>query len=216
MTPSHENTEFMRGSFRKWFGRVGARGDWYDIYREIEDAYRMPPRSYHSFHGHVAFCIRELYRLPVGIVGNIDEVELALDLHDSRIDFTRKDNELQSALFSADLCRRMGLPAPFEKHVGNHILRTDHSGMPDDPDSRLVVDIDLAILGQDGITFDGYERSVRKEYEFVPEDVYRKRRIEVLGFFLKRPSIFLTDYFRDLYEKQARKNLYRSIHKLRH
>ncbi|NTW30878.1 MAG: hypothetical protein HGA33_06355 [Candidatus Moranbacteria bacterium] len=214
MTQSFENSEFMRYRFRSWFDRVGALGDWRDAYREIEDAYRTPPRSYHSFHGHVAFCIQELYTIPKGIVERIDEVELALTLHDSRMNFIGKDNESRSASFATDLCGRMGLSMPLTERVLRHIISTDHSGSPDDPDSRLVVDIDLAVLGQDEAAFNEYERAIREEYGFIPEDIYRKRRVEVLRRFLERPSVFLSGHFKERYEKPARTNLETSIERL--
>lgn len=211
MTRSFENSEFMRYRFRSWFDRVGARGDWRDIYREIEDAYRTPPRYYHNFHRHIAFCIRELNTVPEEIAENINKVEFALYVHDGILDFARSDNEPRSVLFSNDLCAKMGLPTPFTERVGRHILATGHSDIPDDPDSRLVVDIDLVILGQDEATFKEYERAIRKEYGFVSEDAFRKGRAAVLRHFLERPSIFLTEYFGMRYEEQARKNLIDSI-----
>ena len=75
-------------------------------------------------------------------------------------------------------------------------------------------DIDLAILGQSPDLFGAYDRGIREEYSWVPEDDYRKGRIAVLQSFLERKSIYSTDYFRSEYEEKARKNLCRAILRL--
>lgn len=73
----------------------------------------------------------------------------------------------------------------------------------------------LAILGKSEYEFDTYEAEVRREYAFVPEADFRLGREKVLKFFLERPSIYLTEFFRAKYEVRAKKNLERSIKNLR-
>ena len=62
--------------------------------------------------------------------------------------------------------------------------------------------------------FDLYENGIRKEYSFIADDVFAKKRAEILRGFLGRDFIFLTEYFREKYEAPARKNLKRSISRL--
>jgi predicted metal-dependent HD superfamily phosphohydrolase len=90
-------------------------------------------------------------------------------------------------------------------------MATVHAAEPRDPDSRLVVDIDLSIFGRDETIYDAFERNVRKEYQWVPWFVYRRKRIEVLGAFLERPRIYFTESLRERYESSARINLARAI-----
>lgn len=90
-------------------------------------------------------------------------------------------------------------------------MATVHAAEPQDPDSRLVVDIDLSILGRDEAIYDAFERNVRQEYRWVPWFVYRRKRIEVLGAFLERPRIYFTESFRASHESSARANLARAI-----
>ena len=85
---------------------------------------------------------------------------------------------------------------------------------PIDDDARLVVDIDLSILGQAEQVYDVFERSVREEYKWVPWFLYRRKRIEILRSFLERESIYGTDRFRQRYESGARSNLDRAIRRL--
>jgi predicted metal-dependent HD superfamily phosphohydrolase len=77
------------------------------------------------------------------------------------------------------------------------------------------VDIDLSILGQPPERFWEYESQIRREYEWVPENVFTEKRAEILQQFLSRKTIYGTSYFFEKYERQARINLAASIQKLR-
>jgi hypothetical protein len=57
--------------------------------------------------------------------------------------------------------------------VRAHIMATRYVALPADNDSRLVVDIDLAILGATPSRHEEFERDVRQEYRWVPGIVYR-------------------------------------------
>ena len=214
MHTTNENKQYLMKKFYKWFRRVGAQGDWKEFFKEIEKEYQEPERYYHTFYGHIAFCIRELYKIPMrDMIENIDILELSMMLHDSKISFGAKDNEERSAEFALDICRRMGLPEKFANRSAMYIRHTDHIGLPFHRDSQFGIDIDLAIFGQNEETFDEYEKNVRKEYLFVRDDeVFKKERAKVLKYFLERPqSLFLTEYFSKKYGEQARKNLMRSL-----
>jgi predicted metal-dependent HD superfamily phosphohydrolase len=79
----------------------------------------------------------------------------------------------------------------------------------------LTVDIDLSILGQPPERFWEYESQIRREYEWVPENVFTEKGAEILQRFLSRKSIYGTAFFFDKYKRQARINLEASIQKLR-
>jgi len=78
-----------------------------------------------------------------------------------------------------------------------------------------MVDIDLSIFGQVAERFWNYERQIRREYEWVPEDIFATKRAEILEKFLSRPRIFSTEIFFSKYEAQARSNLKESVARLR-
>lgn len=205
---------YLRERFHDWFRRAAAHGQCAAFYREIVEGYSVPQRFYHTFGGHVAFCLHELERVPVEMIANREALEFSLILHDVVMEFMSDCNEERSARFAIDLCGRMGLSEDFVALCAMHIRSTDHKGVPKNADSCLVIDIDLAILGQPEDAFDAYERGIRKEYAFVPEESFRTGRARILRRFLDRPSIFLTGCFRDRYETKARKNLMRSIAEL--
>ena len=93
-----------------------------------------------------------------------NQVEMALWFHDAIYDPKAKDNEQRSA----ELCRRTaeeaGLPEAFGRKVYDLVLTTQHHGAPEGGDARLLVDIDLSILGRPREAFDEYETNIRKEY----------------------------------------------------
>ena len=71
--------------------------------------------------------------------------------------------------------------------------------------------MDLAILGRPAAEFDAYERAVRLEYGWVPEEAWIAGRSQVLRSFLARPIIYATPRFRKSHEAAARSNLTRSL-----
>ena len=91
------------------------------------------------------------------------------------------------------------------------ILATKHN-RPVSGDAALLVDIDLAILGKPADEFDRYDAAIRQEYAWVSEEAYRAGRSKVLQSFLDRTTIYQTEFFRNLYEAQARTNLQRVLH----
>jgi predicted metal-dependent HD superfamily phosphohydrolase len=91
------------------------------------------------------------------------------------------------------------------------ILATRHTERPTTRDAALLVDADLAILGQPPDVFDVYDGQIRAEYSWVPESEYVAGREAVLRRFLDRDSIFTTEVFRARYETQARENLARAL-----
>jgi predicted metal-dependent HD superfamily phosphohydrolase len=93
-------------------------------------------------------------------------------------------------------------------------MATRHDAVPANADARVLVDVDLSILGAEPARFGEYEQQVREEYAWVPGFVYRRKRREVLEGFLARTAIFNTRLFVERYEAVARGNLARSIAKL--
>ncbi len=169
-------------------------------------------RAYHG-KAHIADCleqfdaVRELFEHP-------DDAEFALWYHDLVYDSRAKDNEARSADWAAKELGFGGAGVETIERVRKFIDATRHVEIPTDNDARLIVDIDLSILGRDAAAFDAYDAAIRKEYAWVPEDQYRKGRAGVLRSFLKRERIYLSDYFFERFEKQARANIVRVIARL--
>jgi len=181
-------------------------------FQRIVDAYSEPHRSYHTV-DHIEACLSEFDRIRV-VCESPDQVEYALWLHDVVYDPRASDNEEMSALLAMEMLYNSGCPEHRANQVRELILITKHVQPPVSMDARLMVDIDLAILGQPSVIFGIYEKNIRAEYSWVPEESYRTGRSKVLLGFLQRAAIFFTERFEEFYGVQARKNLENSLHAL--
>jgi predicted metal-dependent HD superfamily phosphohydrolase len=183
------------------------------VYDEVMARYAEPHRHYHTPR-HLEECFSEL----AGVRDEAErpgEVELALWFHDAIYDPTRHDNEQRSADWARSVAASAGLDAGVGERVATMIMATRHDAVPLDVDARVLVDVDLAILGAPPLRFAEYEREVREEYRWVPEAVFRRRRRAILARLLARPQLYNTVRMRAVYEARARVNLERSLGSLR-
>lgn len=174
--------------------------------------YREPQRHYHTIQ-HLDECFERWPEIRSHAVRPA-EVELALWFHDAVYDTHRADNEELSAVLARDAALGLGVSADAAQRVADLILLTRHAAEPEGPDAEALVDVDLSILGAASARFDEYESQVRREYAWVPEETFRRRRGEILEQFLARPYIYSTGLFRERYEPRARANLQRSLRAL--
>lgn len=183
-----------------------------DTYDALRTAYSETHRFYHSAE-HISACLRRLDE--VAELANVpEEVELALWFHDAIYAPRGRNNERKSADWASDFLTLAGVREERRGRVWRHIIATEHNAVPTDPDSALVVDIDLAILGSSPEAYQVFEANIRREYKWAPGPLYRRKRRDVLESFLTRPSIYGTDYFRDRCESAARANLRAAIRAL--
>ncbi|MBW4459515.1 MAG: hypothetical protein KME47_04635 [Nodosilinea sp. WJT8-NPBG4] len=179
------------------------------VFLGLCDRYSEPQRAYHTLQ-HLSECLDWCDR-----AGDLVEipavVELALWFHDVIYDTRRADNEEQSADFAVQVINGAGGEYWLKQSIQDMILATKHNAKPSTMDMCLVVDIDLAILGAGIDRFEQYDAQIRQEYAWVPEDVFRQKRAEILQSFLDRPSIYTSDFFRERLELQAQRNLHRSL-----
>ena len=109
----------------------------------------------------------------------------------------------------------VGVVGRLEPQKGHaHLLAAWPSIVAEFPDARLLVDVDLSIFGAAKPRFEEYERQIRHEYSWVPEDVFCERRVRILTSFLDRPAIYGTPYYASRLETRARENLRRSLARL--
>ena len=180
--------------------------------RQLLACYAEPQRGYHTVQ-HLGECIAA-FEPVMALAEHTGEVEVALWFHDAIYDVRSHDNEQRSADWAAAALAASGAPHETAARVHTLILATRHSALPESPDAKLLVDIDLAILGAAPARFDEYELQVRKEYAWVPEAVFREKRRAVLQQFLARPVIYSTEAIHNALEASARRNLRRSIARL--
>jgi predicted metal-dependent HD superfamily phosphohydrolase len=202
----------MKARWENLWQKLAAPRIPYEALDELLRAYSSPGRYYHNL-AHVEDCLSVFDRAS-SLALHPQEVELAIWFHDAVYDTRRSDNEQKSAEWAVEVIRHAGLGERIANRVASSILSTRHDEDAAGTDARLLADVDLSILGRDREIFRRYEENIRKEYAWVPEDVFRQERRKVLQRFLERPSIYYHREFRDLFEERARRNLEQSIARL--
>ncbi|MEP6686737.1 MAG: N-methyl-D-aspartate receptor NMDAR2C subunit [Gemmatimonadales bacterium] len=192
--------------------RLGAFGDSHPVADAVVAAWSEPARRHHDL-DHLRDCLAELDQAPTG-GGDRDRVEAALWFHDAVYDPRAADNEARSAEWARTAFAALGIAPSVADDVARLVFLTRHTDPAPDPAGRLLCDIDLAVLGRDADAFDEYERRVREEYGWVPEDEFRTARRRILTGLLDRQSVYLTPYFHGRLEAGARRNLARSLVRL--
>ncbi|MBC7750124.1 MAG: N-methyl-D-aspartate receptor NMDAR2C subunit [Candidatus Saccharibacteria bacterium] len=180
-----------------------------DLFELLLKHYAEPQRHYHTLQ-HLVECITKL-ELVYELLDYPHEVEVALWFHDAIYDVKGKENEHLSALWAKESLVAVNASTDEIDRIFSLIMATQHTHIPHTLDEQTLVDIDLSILGEEIDRFNQYDVQVRQEYAWVPEEVYRVKRAEILETFLARPFIYTTAYFRNHFEVRARQNLQRSI-----
>jgi predicted metal-dependent HD superfamily phosphohydrolase len=183
-----------------------------ETFSRLQSAYAQKHRAYHTSQ-HIDECLLLLDELK-HLAAHPAEVECALWFHDAIYEPMSKSNEERSANWMADFGGRVGVVPEALARIRAHIMATRHVALPAEDDSRLVVDIDLAILGADPSRYDEFERNVRREYRWVPGIVYRPKRAAILQSFLDRPRIYHWEPVYGLFEAKARTNVSGAIQTL--
>jgi len=178
------------------------------VWQEVAKRYAEPHRHYHD-KSHLAHCLEEL-DLAAGEIREPDQVEMAIWFHDIVSGPGSTSNELQSA----ELFRQVASEAmdgDFIAAVVALILVTTHSRQPYTPDHQFICDIDLASFGRPWEVFLNDSAAVKAEFQGPDDDYYRGKKA-FLEALLERPKIFLSDFFNQCYEDQARDNIQRLLH----
>ncbi|HEY9618567.1 MAG TPA: hypothetical protein V6C64_17115 [Microcoleaceae cyanobacterium] len=201
----------LQHSWQRAWAALDAQPD-VGLFERLITCYSDPHRHYHTLQ-HLNECIA-LLELGLAIAEHPGEVEVALWFHDAVYEVQRQDNELQSAIWAKQAVLAGGASPIAADRIDALVLATRHTTLPGTADERLLIDIDLAILGASPERFEEYDRQIRAEYAWVPDALFRSKRCAVLRDFLGRTSIFSTEAFQTRFEAQARANLQRSIAQL--
>jgi predicted metal-dependent HD superfamily phosphohydrolase len=183
-----------------------------ETFEELQDAYTYPQRIYHSLEGHVAggLLVLEDIRMK-GMAKNFNALEFAWFCHDAIFDPKEKDNEEKSAEFAVNLCKKMKLCDEFCKAVRDLIIVTNRPVIAEDIDDQLIIDLDHINFGWDNPSFKEQTQAIRKEMIFLGDKEFAQENQKLFTKMLKKKSVFLTDYFKEKYERRARSNLERAL-----
>ena len=180
-------------------------------FNEVEKQYTQASRHYHTL-AHVANLLDQIKRSQYSKTEKQLLAHAAL-FHDVIYVSSAKDNEYQSAQFTATWLEKLGIDKPHQQAITQLIIATaTHTS--DDPLTQVFLDMDLSILGASQGVYQQYCNAIRKEYKNIPWLLYKRGRKRFLQDTLKRTHIFLTKEYQDLYEKQARMNIQEEVNSL--
>jgi predicted metal-dependent HD superfamily phosphohydrolase len=188
---------------------LNAVGDPSIWHRRLLEAHSQEQRHYHNLQ-HLEECLAELDDARL-LTKQPTLIEVALWFHDAVYDPRSSTNEEDSANLAIACLGAANLAIETIEVVRQLILCTKTHQPGNVPDAALLIDIDLAILGQPVARFDAYEQGIKAEYRWVPETTYAQKRTELLTGFLRRPTIYQTEKLRQKYEATARTNLAHAI-----
>ncbi len=177
---------------------------------ELAAAYSEPGRFYHNL-DHLAEVLRAIDHL-ADLAQDPSAVRLAAWFHDAVYDPRAPDNEERSAALAQVRCESWGLPRAMIDTVRLLILATKtHTVDAEDVNGAILLDADLAIFGAGQERYNAYARAIRQEYQWVPEEDYRRGRLRILRGFLQRERIYRLERMHQAYEAAARDNLSREV-----
>lgn len=198
----------LRTRFAELWTRTAGGGDAETAWQALNTGYGAPGRHYHGW-SHVADLLagHDAVRGVADFTGlDHDVVDLAIFFHDAVYDPGRSDNEARSAEL---LAAQAGDVADTDRFRAAETLirETAAHGPSADPATRLLLDLDLAVLGAPPPAYAAYAAAIRREYAAVPDLAWRFGRGSVLERFLARSRLYQTDLFHDRLEAAARANL---------
>lgn len=177
-------------------------------------AYSEPHRRYHD-QRHLAECLSELDWVRGLSARQSRLLRWAILWHDSIYNPGQRNNEQRSAELAHMELTRCGVPAEDADEVARLIQATEfHRADPGDTLGRLIVSIDLAILGAHPDRYREYAADVRGEYSHVGDAMWRTGRALVLRRLLDTERIYPDEDFHKRLEKQARDNMEAELREL--
>ncbi len=139
-------------------------------------------------------------------------IQLAIWYHDVIYDSRSNENEKLSAESARSSLTGLEFPmATVDRIVELIMATTNHLAPEGDVDAQILLDADLAPLGDEPAAFQRQSQALRKEFSWLPDEQYRLKRQHVLRNFLQRERIYQTDQLFKMLEEQARYNLSESL-----
>lgn len=179
-----------------------------DLFDKLISHYQQSHRHYHNL-THLSECFVWFDEIK-GDLYRPNLVAIALFYHDVIYNPKSSTNEQDSSdMMKGEL---QDILSEQELAIINEfILATKHHINPltneYKHDLDYLLDMDLAILGSSPERFAEYNTQIRQEYAWVNGLIYHFKRKSVLKGFYQKERIYLTEYFYDRLEKQARENL---------
>lgn len=168
-------------------------------------AWSEPHRRYHGV-SHLRDILTHVEEL-AGWADDADAVRLAAWYHDS-VYAGLPDDEERSARRAEDDLSGLGLEPQLIDEVARLVRMTiTHDPAPGDHNGEVLSDADLASLAVPRERYELNTAAIRAEYAHIPDEVFRKGRLQVLAGLLEGRGVFRTERARELWEGAAQGNL---------
>lgn len=183
----------------------------------LDSLYSSDDRYYHNLN-HINSCILlfvdHFHKLNITAY---EEIYLAIVFHDAIYNTHDKQNEFNSSILFKSVSGSFDLGLRQINRVSNMIKLTgthSHNNHQATVDEKVVLDIDLSSLGAENYKdFNRDTDNIRKEYSWVPDELFAQKRIELLKQFLAKDKIYYTELAISLFEENARRNINLDIEK---
>ncbi|GAA1150894.1 DUF4031 domain-containing protein [Nesterenkonia lutea] len=234
--PAAQRPEKLRGTLARAWTRLGlqwldpaddgagasrsasASGQaWAQLGEELLDRWSEPHRHYHSL-THLAAVLRHVAFLDRAGELAPDQrrvVALAAWFHDAVYSGAAGEDEEASARLAEVRLEPVLAVSSIQETARLVRLTTGHDPVPEDGNGAVLVDSDLAVLGQTPTDYARYADAVRRDFAQVTDADFHRGRSQVLLRLLDQPTLFRTVTGRQRWEQQARLNLREELERLR-
>jgi predicted metal-dependent HD superfamily phosphohydrolase len=169
------------------------------------DAWADPRRTYHCM-AHLRDVLSRVDEL-AAYADDPDAVRLAAWYHDA-VYAGLPDDEERSAQFAEGDLTELGVSPAMVSEVARLVRMTvTHDPAPGDRNGETLSDADLSALAVPGEQYRRNTADIRAEYTHIPDEVFRKGRVQVLVALLESPALFRTDHGHRQWEDAARANM---------
>ncbi len=183
------------------------------VHQLLADAYQEPQRRYHTLE-HIEHCLC-MFDLCQSMADDPDALEIAIWFHDVVYVPGKRDNEALSAELYLEMSSG-GHGDKMRERVVRLIMATLHDGTSlEDSDSSFMVDIDLSSFALSFQDFLHDSQNLRAENPQLSDADYYQKQSNFQSCLLSRQKFFLSDFFHQRYEQQARDNLSRYFKRIR-
>jgi predicted metal-dependent HD superfamily phosphohydrolase len=185
----------------RWCDTFGAHEDSIIVYNDLSTRMSGEGRHYHTMEH-----IDEMLTLAdeAGLTSPV--IDAAIWFHDAVYEAGSKHNEALSAELAEQFMPRMGLNATAQTTVTAMILASrEHRSK--NADIQPFLDLDMAILGAKPERYKRYAADVRQEFAPMSDWGFKLGRKHFLKGCLRRKQIYLTPWFTERFEAQARENI---------
>ncbi|BCE01195.1 dephospho-CoA kinase [Marinicellulosiphila megalodicopiae] len=165
------------------------------IFLDLMNHYSESHRTYHNI-GHLVelFEYFEQYKYKLN---DPTSVAMALFFHDVIYDVSSSSNEKNSTIYARKALKKLNVDVKIIDRVEALINMTaSHDVTDNDEDSKLFLDMDMAILGVSNTQYIKYCKAVECEYlSHYSIEQFKKGRKDFLSVFKEKDRVFLTDEF---------------------